>query len=149
GAEAVAWPARETETSPVLVHPAGSAALGDPGGRRPGHFGADDAAVHQRHPGRRGGRVRVCVFGLLSGGKPGLAEGASMNEPSPKGRSGDGRFAPGNQIATGNPGNKRMRELRKALIDSATPEAVREVGEALQEMARGGDVQAAKVWLDH
>jgi hypothetical protein len=72
-----------------------------------------------------------------------------MHEPSTNGRSYDGRFAPGNQISQGNLGNKRMKELRRALLDSATPEAVREVGEALQEMARGGDVAAAKVWLDH
>jgi hypothetical protein len=71
-----------------------------------------------------------------------------MNEPSPDGRSLDGRFAPGNVISQGNLGNKRMKELRRALLDSATPEDVQEVGKALLEMATGGDVQAARVWLE-
>ena len=71
-----------------------------------------------------------------------------MNEPSPNGRSPDGRFALGNQAAAGNPINRRMKELRRALLDSTSPEDVKAVGQTLWELATGGDVQAAKVWLE-
>ena len=67
----------------------------------------------------------------------------------PNGRDVDGRFTPGNAIGKGNPGNRRQRELRAALIEAATPEKVKAVEEALHELAVGGDVAAAKVWLDH
>ena len=60
-----------------------------------------------------------------------------------------GLFAQGNAIAKGNVGNARMKELRLALIDCVTPEKVREVEASLYETATGGDVAAAKVWLDH
>jgi hypothetical protein len=72
-----------------------------------------------------------------------------MNEPSPNGRNLDGRFAPGNVISQGNLGNKRMKELRRALLECATEEKVKAVEESLHELAVGGDVAAAKVWLDH
>jgi hypothetical protein len=71
-----------------------------------------------------------------------------MNEPGPNGRSPDGRFALGNQAATGNPINRRMKELRRALLDSTSPEDVKAVGQTLWELATGGDVQAARVWLE-
>jgi hypothetical protein len=71
-----------------------------------------------------------------------------MNEPSPNGRSPDGRFALGNHAAAGNPINRRMKELRRALLDSATPEDVKQVGQTLWELATRGDVQAARVWLE-
>jgi hypothetical protein len=69
-------------------------------------------------------------------------------KPGSDGRLPDGRFAAGNAIARGNPVNRRMASLRAALLDSATSEAVQAVGAKLAELARGGDVQAAKVWLD-
>ena len=71
-----------------------------------------------------------------------------MNEPGPNGRTPDGRFALGNQAAAGNPINRRMKELRRALLDSTRPEDVTEVGKTLCELATGGDVQAARVWLE-
>ena len=74
-----------------------------------------------------------------------------MSDPVPtsNGRHVDGRFTPGNAIGKGNPGNRRQRELRAALIEAATPEKVKAIEEALHELAVGGDVAAAKVWLDH
>lgn len=60
----------------------------------------------------------------------------------------DGRFAPGNRAALGNPLNRRMQALRKALLDSAEPDDVRRVGKRLLALAEEGDVQAAKVYLD-
>jgi hypothetical protein len=72
-----------------------------------------------------------------------------MNEPSPNGRTLDGRFAPRNAISQGNLGNKRMKALRRALLDCATEEKIKAVEKALYDLAIGGDVTAAKVWLDH
>jgi hypothetical protein len=64
------------------------------------------------------------------------------------GRGAKGLFARGNTFATGNPANRRMRELRQALLDCATPEKVREVEASLHELAVGGDVHAARTWLE-
>ena len=69
--------------------------------------------------------------------------------PGPDGRHPDGRFAPGNRIARGNPIHRRMAHLRSALLDAATAEDVRAVAAKLAELARQGDVAAAKVWLEH
>jgi hypothetical protein len=67
----------------------------------------------------------------------------------PGGRTAGGRFAAGNKFSLGNANARRMHELRRALLESATPEAVREVGLKLVELARAGDVQAARLWLEH
>jgi hypothetical protein len=61
----------------------------------------------------------------------------------------DGRWAPGNRASQGNANNRRMARLRAALLDSATPEDVRDVGAKLAELAKGGDVAAARVYLEH
>jgi hypothetical protein len=45
-----------------------------------------------------------------------------MYESSPNGRSLDGKFARGNQISQGNVLNKKMSELRRAVLDAVTPE---------------------------
>jgi hypothetical protein len=65
------------------------------------------------------------------------------------GRLDGGRFAPGHQFAKGNPNARRMYALRKALLDSAGPDDVRRVGKKLLDLAEGGDVAAAKVWLEY
>jgi hypothetical protein len=65
------------------------------------------------------------------------------------GRGDGGRFGPGNRFAGGNPNARRMNELRTALLDAAGPDDVRRVGLKLAELAGGGDVQAAKVFLDY
>ena len=66
----------------------------------------------------------------------------------PNGRAQGGRFAPGNSFARGNPNARRQHELRAALLEAATDADVQEVGRTLAGLAKGGDVQAAKVWLD-
>ena len=71
------------------------------------------------------------------------------HEPSPNGRLPDGRFGAGNTISQGNVGNKRMKELRRALLDAVTPEDVQAVAKTLKELAVAGDVPACKVLLDH
>ena len=61
----------------------------------------------------------------------------------------DGRFAPNNRAGLGNPNNRKMQQLRKALLDSAEPDDVRRVGKRLLVLAEGGDVSAAKVYLEY
>jgi hypothetical protein len=68
--------------------------------------------------------------------------------PTRNGRHPDGRFNYGHKFARGNPVHRRMAALRGALLDATTPEDVKAVGAKLAELAKGGDVQAAKVWLD-
>jgi hypothetical protein len=64
------------------------------------------------------------------------------------GRSPGGRFARGNAFAQGNPNARRMHALRHALLAAVRPEDVQAVGAKLLELARAGDIQAAKVWLE-
>jgi hypothetical protein len=72
-----------------------------------------------------------------------------MYEPNPDGRHLNGRFARGNKVSRGNIGNKRMGELRRAVLDSVSPQDAVNVMKCLYDMAIAGDVQAARVWLDH
>ncbi len=67
----------------------------------------------------------------------------------PSGRVGQGRFAPGNRFASGNPQAKRMYELRRALLDSADPDRVKAVGLKMLELAESGDVMAARLILEY
>jgi hypothetical protein len=69
--------------------------------------------------------------------------------PPPAGRGPGGRFAPGNRCARGNPQARRMAALRSALQESATPERLKERGEALYKQAAAGDTAAAKLWLSY
>src|SRR5687768_18560360 len=69
------------------------------------------------------------------------------DSPSPtgvNGRGGNGRFAPGNRIAKGNPHAKKVARLRAALLKAVTPEDVQDVAAALLAAAKGGDVAAAR-----
>lgn len=67
----------------------------------------------------------------------------------PEGRDETGRFTPGNKAAKNNRGRARMQELRDALLEAGTPERIAEVEASLREMAIGGDVSAAKLWLGY
>ena len=79
-----------------------------------------------------------------NGSTPWMSENSTMSD----GRNLNGHFAAGNKIGRGNPGNKRLAELRRALLDCVTPEQVKDVGNALYKQALDGDVHAAKVWLE-
>jgi hypothetical protein len=74
---------------------------------------------------------------------------AEQTSPERNGRDGRGLFQSGNQIARGNVGNARMKALRRALLDCATPEKVKEVEASLYGLAIGGDTTAIRIWLDH
>lgn len=65
------------------------------------------------------------------------------------GRDVRGLFQPGNTLAKGNPGNRRMAELRRTLLDCATDADIRALYDSLMESARGGDTAAARVLLEY
>lgn len=65
------------------------------------------------------------------------------------GRGDRGLFAPGNKAAAGHTGPRRQTELRRAFLDAASPERVKEVEASLFELAVGGDTTAARIWLEH
>jgi hypothetical protein len=69
-------------------------------------------------------------------------------QPESNGRDVTGRFGPHNRYGRGNPRHRQMQALRGELLDAATPGDVRAVGAKLVELAKAGDVQAAKLWLE-
>ncbi len=72
-----------------------------------------------------------------------------MNKsPSTNGRGTNGQFAPGNSGGPGNPFAKQVAVLRSALMAAVKPEDLTEVVNKLVELAKGGDIQAAKLILD-
>ena len=60
------------------------------------------------------------------------------------GRDGNGRFAPDNRFANGNPHAKRIGQLRSVLIEAVTPEDVTAIARKMIEMATAGDIQAIR-----
>ncbi len=60
-----------------------------------------------------------------------------------------GRFGAGNQIARGNPVNRRMQELRRSLLDCATADDIQDIYRSLMESARAGDTTASRLLLEH
>ena len=74
---------------------------------------------------------------------------AMITAPSPtasngNGRDGNGRFAPGNRFANGNPHARRIGQLRSALLEAVTPDDVMAIARKMVEMAKAGDIQAAR-----
>src|SRR5678815_783739 len=74
-----------------------------------------------------------------------------MNDaPSPTGSNGrgsNGKFAPGNQHAKGNPFAKRVARLRSALFKAVTPADLNDVVASLLKQAKAGDVASIKELL--
>jgi hypothetical protein len=64
------------------------------------------------------------------------------------GRSSNGRFTSGNRFGDGRHVPTRMQELRKRVLDSATPEQAIALLDKLYESGMDGDVTAAKLWFD-
>ena len=72
-----------------------------------------------------------------------------MTDPNGgNGRDASGRFAKGNPGGPGPAFPRRVAELRAAILDAVTPADVIDVIRALVKAAKGGDVAAAKVFLD-
>jgi hypothetical protein len=72
------------------------------------------------------------------------------NTPSttePNGRGPGGRFSPGNTFAVGNPYAKKVAQLRAALFRAVTAADLRAVVKKLVDVAKAGDVPAARLVL--
>ena len=70
------------------------------------------------------------------------------NAPSPNGRDGRGRFAPGWKGDPGNPRAAQVARLRAEMLDAVTPDDMRAIVSRLVELAKKGDVRAIKEVLD-
>ncbi len=71
--------------------------------------------------------------------------------PSPNGSNGrgaGGRFAKGNVGGPGNPHAQKVAQLRSALLRAVSSGDLRAVVKKLVEMAKAGDVQAAKLVIE-
>lgn len=64
------------------------------------------------------------------------------------GRDLAGRFLPGNRGGPGNPLAKRVAALRGAMLDAVSEEDIRAIVGKLVELAKAGNVPAAKEVLD-
>ncbi len=63
-------------------------------------------------------------------------------------RAPNGRFVRGNKAAAGNPANAKAQRLRNELLAAVSGKDCREVIKKLVEMAKAGDVPAAKLLFD-
>ena len=73
------------------------------------------------------------------------------NNPSPNGSNGrnaKGRFTRGNPGGTGNPHARKVGQLRSAMLGAVTQADMRAVVVKLVELAKGGNVQAARELID-
>lgn len=64
-------------------------------------------------------------------------------------RTTSGRFGKGNPGGPGAPLGGLVAQLRTALLQSVTPEDIREVGQALLRQAKDGDLNATKLLLTY
>jgi len=71
----------------------------------------------------------------------------STAETNGAGREASGRFGAGNKFGLGRP-QSQVQKLREAIVACVTPEDVVGVIQKLVQLAKSGDVNAAKVLLD-
>jgi hypothetical protein len=76
---------------------------------------------------------------------PAASNGATA--PPDSGRDAGGRFAIGNPGGPGNPFARQVAALRREALEAVTPEDVRAIVTKLVELARAGNVPAAKLVL--
>ena len=77
------------------------------------------------------------------------AENTAPAQNSATGRNSNGQFAKGNRFGPGNPFARQVAGLRKALLDRVTAEDIQAIVEKLLQMAKAGDVAAAKLLLSY
>lgn len=74
----------------------------------------------------------------------------SNGQPPNPGRLPNGHFAVGNKHGPGNPNALRQYELRKAILESSSPEKVKAVAHKLLKLAiEKDDVAACKLYLEY
>src|SRR5262249_55055882 len=81
-----------------------------------------------------------------NGAAPG-ANGARAGEASNKDRDGHGRFAKGNRGGVGNPFARQVAGFRAAILQATTHDDIKAITKKLIEMAREGNLAAAKLLL--
>jgi hypothetical protein len=73
---------------------------------------------------------------------------ATDTEPTDvNGRSENGRFAPGNSFARGNPTARHAQRLRQLFVTAVSEDDIRAIVAKLVELAKSGDIQAANLLL--
>ena len=72
---------------------------------------------------------------------------ATPSTPASNGRAPGGRFGPGNKAGKGNPHAKQVAALRGALLKAVKPSDITEIIATLLNMAKSGDIAAAKELL--
>src|SRR5262245_9298042 len=75
------------------------------------------------------------------------ANGAATPEASNKDRDSHGRFAKGNRAGVGNPFARQVAAFRAAILQATTHEDIKAITKKLIEMARNGNLGAAKLLL--
>ena len=70
------------------------------------------------------------------------------SDPVGDGRGSNGRFAKGNTYSRGNPHAAKVQQIRAALFDAITPEAIKAAAEKLLAQAAEGDRHALAELLD-
>jgi hypothetical protein len=60
-------------------------------------------------------------------------------------RDASGRFMPGNPGGPGNPFNRQVAAMRKALLEAVPPERLKRIASKMADLAEAGSVQAAKL----
>jgi hypothetical protein len=85
-----------------------------------------------------------------------LAKGAVFKHkeitmpPSTNGsRKVNGQFSEGNKYGRGNPHAQKVAQLRTALIESITPEDIKEIAATLLTQAKAGDINSCKFLLPY
>ena len=71
----------------------------------------------------------------------------SPSTTASNGRTGNGRFAPSNKYAKGNPFARRVARLRSTLLKAVKPTDLRDVVAVLLTQAKAGDVASIKELL--
>jgi hypothetical protein len=82
-----------------------------------------------------------------AGEQEAVTKATGGDQPATEGRTAIGTFAPGNRFARGNPNARKMATLRAALLECATAERMKSLGEKLYELAIAGDLAVAKLLL--
>lgn len=67
----------------------------------------------------------------------------------PVSRDEKGRVLPGSKLGKGNLARGRMAKLKRVLINSVSPQKVLQAEAKLFSLFMDGDMQAAKLWMDH
>jgi hypothetical protein len=64
-------------------------------------------------------------------------------------RGANGRFTAGNGYGRGSPVAKRMHDFRRSMFDAGDAETLKGIFRKVGELALGGDLGAAKLYIEH